>query len=57
MGKDKKKCCESYKKKGKMCGSCPLRDELKSKEKEKDKKKDKKAQKARQARSADGADD
>ena len=43
MGKDKKKCCESYKKKGKMCGGCPLRDELKSKEK--DKKKNKKGKK------------
>ncbi len=48
MGKDKKKCCESYKKKGKMCGSCPLRDELKSKKKEKDKKKEKKKDKKKE---------
>lgn len=45
MGKDKKKdkCCEGYLKKGKMCGSCPLKD--KDKEKKKDKKKEKKKDK------------
>ncbi len=43
MGKEKKKCCESYLKKGKMCGNCPLQDKKKSKKKDKkDKKKDKK---------------
>ncbi len=46
MGK-KSKCCESYKKKGKMCSGCPLRDEkkkddTKKKEKKKKKKKEKK---------------
>lgn len=48
MGK-KDKCCEGYKKKGKMCSSCPLRDEKKKekkeKKKEKKKKKDKKKEK------------
>jgi hypothetical protein len=41
MGK-KDKCCESYKKKGKMCSDCPLRDEKKKKKDKKKKKKDKK---------------
>ena len=46
MGKDKKKCCEAYKKKGKMCGSCPLREELKAKKKkDKKEKKEKKGKK------------
>ncbi len=45
MGKDKKKCCESYKKKGKMCGSCPLREELKEKKKKDKKKKEGKKKK------------
>lgn len=35
MGKDKKKCCESYLKKGKMCGSCPLQGKKKDKKKKK----------------------
>jgi phosphate:Na+ symporter len=48
MGKDKKKkdkCCEGYLKKGKMCGSCPLKDKEKAKDKEKDKDKGKKKEK------------
>ena len=47
MGKDKKKdkCCEGYLKKGKMCGTCPLREGLKGKEKAKKKKKDNKKKK------------
>lgn len=40
MGKDKKaKCCGGYLKKGKMCGSCPLREGEKEKDKKKEKKK------------------
>ena len=53
MGKEKKQCCESYKKKGKMCGSCPLRDELKAKEKEQGKKKDKKDKKKKKEKKKD----
>jgi len=34
----KKKCCGKYAKKGKMCGSCPLKKALKKKQKKKDKK-------------------
>lgn len=48
MGKDKKKkdkCCEGYLKKGKMCGSCPLKDKEKAKEKDKDKGKKKEKKK------------
>lgn len=47
MGKDKKKCCEGYLKKGKRCSGCPLRDkdELDKKDKKKDKKKEKKKDK------------
>jgi hypothetical protein len=46
MGDDKKKCCEAYKKKGKMCSSCPLKDKAKKKKKkDKDKKKKKKKDK------------
>lgn len=46
MGKDKDKkkkdkCCEGYKKKGKRCSDCPLREEGSKKKKDKDKKKDK----------------
>ncbi len=44
MGK-KSKCCEGYKKKGRMCSGCPLRDEKKkddTKKKEKKKKEKKK---------------
>ncbi len=46
MGK-KSKCCGGYLKKGKMCGSCPLRDseQAKDKKKKKDKDKDKKKSK------------
>ena len=47
MGKEKKKCCEGYLKKGKQCSSCPLRDKdkLEKKDKKKDKKKEKKKDK------------
>lgn len=45
MGKEKKKCCEGYLKKGKQCSSCPLRDKDKKKDKKKEKKKDKKSKK------------
>ena len=42
MGKDKKKCCGGYLKKGKHCSGCPLKDEEKDKKKkDKDKKKKK----------------
>ena len=34
----KDKCCEKYKKTGKKCSDCPLRDEKKKKKKKKDKK-------------------
>ena len=34
----KDKCCEKYKKPGKKCSDCPLRDEKKKKKKKKDKK-------------------
>jgi hypothetical protein len=39
--KSKKKCCQAYLKKGKMCSDCPLR-EKSGKKKKKKKKKDKK---------------
>ena len=48
MGKEKKvksKYCESYKKKGKMCSNCPMREEEKKKKEKKDQKDKKKKEK------------
>lgn len=36
--KSKKKCCQAYLKKGKMCSNCPLREKSEKKEKKKKKK-------------------
>jgi len=41
----KTKCCGGYLKKGKMCGSCPLRESEPGKDKKKKKDKDKKKSK------------
>lgn len=40
--KSKKKCCQAYLKKGKMCSDCPLRAEIEKKKKKKKKKDPKK---------------